>query len=160
MQIKEGTWWEEGGVRRTVSQRHEVIGFFGGKWLQIITQFLVGLSLLGTCIAQVVASSGNLYSIDNSHSKRSAAASCDVFCCLDLVPCHVISACLPCCGRACVSSGSTRMSTGKLRLRLNSAVRLQRRLFCCQTADPMSMNALIVHNHSVVHRAFVILSIT
>ncbi|KAL0045880.1 hypothetical protein WJX82_007392 [Trebouxia sp. C0006] len=40
--IKEGTWWEEGGVRRTVSQLHEV----------------------------VVASSGNLYSIDNSHSKR------------------------------------------------------------------------------------------
>lgn len=26
--IKEGTWWEEGGVRRTVSQLHEVVGFF------------------------------------------------------------------------------------------------------------------------------------
>ena len=70
LQIKEGTWWEEGGVRRTVSQLHEVIGFFGGKWLQFITQFLVGLSLLGTCIAQVVASSGNLYSIHPQHSKR------------------------------------------------------------------------------------------
>lgn len=70
LQIKEGTWWEEGGVRRTVSQLHEVIGFFGGRWLQLITQLLVGLSLLGTCIAQVVASSGNLYSIDKSHSKR------------------------------------------------------------------------------------------
>ncbi len=79
VQIKEGTWWEEGGVRRTVSQLHEVVGFFGGKWLQIITQFLVGLSLLGTCIAQVVASSGNLYSIDNSHSKRSAAAFCAIW---------------------------------------------------------------------------------
>ena len=84
VQIKEGTWWEEGGVRRTVSQLHEVVGFFGGKWLQIITQFLVGLSLLGTCIAQVVASSGNLYSIDNSHSKRSAAAFCTV--CIRLLP--------------------------------------------------------------------------
>ena len=72
IQIKEGTWWEEGGVRRTVSQLHEVVGFFGGRWLQLITQLLVGLSLLGTCIAQVVASSGNLYSIDNSHSKRYA----------------------------------------------------------------------------------------
>ena len=79
VQIKEGTWWEEGGVRRTVSQLHLVVGFFGGKWLQIITQFLVGLSLLGTCIAQVVASSGNLYSIDNSHSKRSAAAFCAIW---------------------------------------------------------------------------------
>ena len=65
LQIKEGTWWEEGGVRRTVTQLHEVIGFFGGKWLQLRTQFLVAISLLGTCIAQVVASAGNLYSIDH-----------------------------------------------------------------------------------------------
>ena len=70
LQIREGTWWEEGGVRRTVSQLHEVVGFFGGQWLQYITQLLVGLSLLGTCTAQVVASSGNLYSIHPQHSKR------------------------------------------------------------------------------------------
>lgn len=28
-QIRMGTWWEEGGVRRTVSQFHEVMGFAG-----------------------------------------------------------------------------------------------------------------------------------
>jgi hypothetical protein len=30
-QIRMGTWWEEGGVRRTVSQFHEVMGFAGER---------------------------------------------------------------------------------------------------------------------------------
>ena len=126
MQIKEGTWWEEGGVRRTVSQLHEVMGFFGGKWLQIITQFLVGLSLLGTCIAQVVASSGNLYSIDKSHSKRSAAASRAVWLLpyLSTPPCHLIL--------------SVMLWQSMRKLYINTHAQMQNGLaleFCCQTTE-------------------------
>ena len=69
-------------------------------------------------------------------------------CCLDLVPYHVISSCLPCCDRACISSTSIHKSHMQNGLHLNSAVRLQR-----------SMNSLIVHNHSVAHTSFVAFSI-
>ncbi|KAK9810448.1 hypothetical protein WJX72_010867 [[Myrmecia] bisecta] len=68
--IKLGEWWEKDGKRQTVSQYHEVVGFFGGRWVQILAQVLIVISLMGTGIAQVVACSGNMYSIDNSYSKR------------------------------------------------------------------------------------------
>lgn len=79
--IRMGTWWEKDGLRRTVSQFHEVMGWTGhqlggrsfGIFVQIASQVLIGLSLFGTCIAQVIAASGNLYSIDTSHSKRAYA---------------------------------------------------------------------------------------
>lgn len=52
-QVKAGIWYGPDGQRRVVSQYHETMGFFLGKWGRYIALTLVCLDLLGTNIAQV-----------------------------------------------------------------------------------------------------------
>lgn len=53
-----GTWYDASGKRRRATQYHEVMGFWGGPWLQYLAQALVAVHLIGTCTAQIVACSG------------------------------------------------------------------------------------------------------
>ena len=74
-QVKRGEWYDSkdsnGFERRSsVTQYHDIIGFFLGRWLGLLGQILTALSILGTAIAQIVASSGSQYSIDKSYDKR------------------------------------------------------------------------------------------
>ncbi len=74
-QVKCGEWYDSkdsnGYERRSsVTQYHDMIGFFLGWWLGLLGQILTALSILGTAIAQIVASSGSQYSIDKNYDKR------------------------------------------------------------------------------------------
>ena len=46
-------WFGPDGERRVVTQYHETIGFFLGRWAQIIVQILVIINLFGTNVSQV-----------------------------------------------------------------------------------------------------------
>jgi hypothetical protein len=58
--------------RREATQFHDLIGFSLGKGFQILAQLLVAISLFGTGIAQIVASSSSQYSINQHYDKRQA----------------------------------------------------------------------------------------
>lgn len=55
VQMEQGQWYDDPVTkqRKAVSQFHEVVGFFGSRWLQYFAQLLTAISLLGTGIAQV-----------------------------------------------------------------------------------------------------------
>ncbi len=77
LQIEKDQWYnmtDSNGYRRRkeATQFHDLIGFSLGKWWQIVAQILVAISLFGTGIAQIVASSSSQYSIDTSYDKRQA----------------------------------------------------------------------------------------
>ena len=74
-QVKRGSWYDSkdsnGYERRSaVTQYHDIIGFFLGRWFGLLGQILTALSILGTAIAQIVASAGSQQSIDSKHDKR------------------------------------------------------------------------------------------
>lgn len=52
-----------------MTQFHDIIGFFMGKWFGLLAELLTGLYILGVAIAQIVASAGSQYSIDQNYNK-------------------------------------------------------------------------------------------
>ncbi len=73
-QVKRGSWYDttdsNGYERRSsVTQFHDIIGFFMGKWFGLLAELLTGLYILGVAIAQIVASAGSQYSIDQNYNK-------------------------------------------------------------------------------------------
>ncbi|CAL8461956.1 g1487 [Coccomyxa elongata] len=68
--LKEGTWYEIDGKRRTVTQYHDVIGYHLGRTIGIFSQICIALGLAGTGIAQVIACAGDMYYINKTYSKR------------------------------------------------------------------------------------------
>ena len=75
MQVKRGSWYDStdsnGYERRSsVTQFHDIIRFFLGKWCGLLAEVLTGLYILGVAIAQIVASSGSQYAIDKRYDKR------------------------------------------------------------------------------------------
>eukprot|EP00884_Botryococcus_braunii_P009819 jgi/Botrbrau1/18839/Bobra.177_2s0004.1 len=71
--IQKGLWYNEAGERRVITQYHEVMGDLLGRWAAILVVVNIGLSLFGTCVAQVVASSADAYYITQSIDKRTWA---------------------------------------------------------------------------------------
>ncbi len=61
LQMSKGQWYEdlEGTTRVSITQFHEVVGFFGARWLQYFAQLMVGISLLGVGVAQVYGPSAS-----------------------------------------------------------------------------------------------------
>lgn len=75
VQVNRGSWYDStdsnGYERRSsVTQFHDIIRFFLGRWLGLFAEVLTGIYILGVAIAQLVASSGSQYAIDKSHDKR------------------------------------------------------------------------------------------
>ena len=75
VQVQRGIWYDSkdsnGFERRSsVTQYHDVIGFVLGKWIALFAQVITALSILGTAIAQIVASSSSQHSIDTKYDKR------------------------------------------------------------------------------------------
>ncbi|CAL5221589.1 g3807 [Coccomyxa viridis] len=68
--IRNGTWYDASGKRRRATQYHEVMGYWGGPFLKYVAQTLVAVHLVGTCTAQIIACSGNNYSIMPQQNKR------------------------------------------------------------------------------------------
>ena len=74
-QVKRGSWYDSkdsnGYERRSsVTQFHDIIGFFLGKWMGVAAEILNAIYILGVAIAQIVASSGSQYAIDKTYNKR------------------------------------------------------------------------------------------
>lgn len=77
LQIKEDTWFNDHtGIRRIkVTQYHDVIGATTGRrWLAEFSKAVTIIELVGLCVAQVIASSSNLYSLHSALPKRYADA--------------------------------------------------------------------------------------
>ena len=75
VQVRRGSWYDSkdsnGYERRSsVTQFHDIIAFFLGKYAGLFAEILNAIYILGVAIAQLVASSGSQYSIDKSHDKR------------------------------------------------------------------------------------------
>lgn len=75
VQVNRGSWYDStdsnGYERRSsVTQFHDIIRFFLGKWAGFLAEGLTGLYILGVAIAQIVASSGSQYAIDKRYDKR------------------------------------------------------------------------------------------
>ncbi len=80
MQIEKEQWYnttDSNGYRRRkeATQFHDLIGFALGRPWQILAQLLVAISLFGTGIAQIVASSSSQYAINKDYNKRQASLS-------------------------------------------------------------------------------------
>ncbi|KAL0034831.1 hypothetical protein WJX77_008984 [Trebouxia sp. C0004] len=72
--VTRGSWYDttdsNGYERRSsVTQFHDIIGFFLGRWFGLLAELLTGLYILGVAIAQIVASAGSQYSIDQHYNK-------------------------------------------------------------------------------------------
>lgn len=54
-QMSKDQWYQDaqGTIRLSITQFHEVVGFFSKPWLQYFAQLMVGISLLGYGVAQV-----------------------------------------------------------------------------------------------------------
>lgn len=81
LQVQQGEWYDSkdsNGYERhsAVTQFHDIIGFFMGKWAGLAAELLTAISILGTAIAQIVASAGSQYAIDPRYDKRSASFEC------------------------------------------------------------------------------------
>ena len=73
-QVKRGSWYDTTDSnghehRSSVTQFRDIIGFFMGKWFGLLAELLTGLYILGVAIAQIVASAGSQYSIDQHYNK-------------------------------------------------------------------------------------------
>ena len=74
VQVTAGEWYDSTDSnryrrRKHVTQFHDLIGFSLGRFFFVLAELLVAVSLLGTGIAQIVASSSSQYTIDKSHNK-------------------------------------------------------------------------------------------
>lgn len=74
LQIKSGRWHGPEGKSHHVTQYHDVIGDNLGNWAKIVVQVVVVISLFGTNVSQIVASSSDAYYLEegNSLNKRCA----------------------------------------------------------------------------------------
>lgn len=70
VQIKEGRWHGPSGKSHSVTQYHDVLGDNLGRWARIVVQVVVVISLFGTNVSQVVASSSDAYYLEHGLSKR------------------------------------------------------------------------------------------
>ncbi|KAK9807413.1 hypothetical protein WJX73_002744 [Symbiochloris irregularis] len=68
--VRAGVWFGPDGNRRIVSQYHETMGFFLGRVGRGLALTCVILDLLGTNIAQIIASSSDIYYWYDGLSKR------------------------------------------------------------------------------------------
>ena len=73
-QVLADQWYEttdSHGYRRNkhVTQFHDLIGFSMGKVFFILAEVLVAISLFGTGIAQIVASSSSQYTLNKQFNK-------------------------------------------------------------------------------------------
>jgi hypothetical protein len=66
--------YHKGCALKGSSGAGRVIGDLLGRWAAILVIVNIGLSLFGTCVAQVVASSADAYYITQTIDKRSAPA--------------------------------------------------------------------------------------
>lgn len=74
LQIELNKWYDttdSNGFKRrkAVTQFHDLIGFSLGKAFFIFAELNVAVSLFGTGIAQIVASSSSQYTIDKRYNK-------------------------------------------------------------------------------------------
>ena len=75
LQIEEEKWYDttdSNGYkrRRAVTQYHDLIGFSLGTFGKRLAQLCVAISLFGTGIAQIIASSSSQYTISPQINKR------------------------------------------------------------------------------------------
>lgn len=73
LQVKEDTWFNDatGTKRIKVTQYHDVIGAVTGKrWLAEFSKAVTIVELVGLCVAQIIASSSNLYTLHSALPKR------------------------------------------------------------------------------------------
>lgn len=70
MQVKEGRWSGPEGKSHHVTQYHDVMGDNLGVWAKRVVQAVVVISLFGTNVSQIVASSSDAYYLENGLSKR------------------------------------------------------------------------------------------
>eukprot|EP00884_Botryococcus_braunii_P009610 jgi/Botrbrau1/18650/Bobra.0367s0086.1 len=70
--LMDGTWYDSdnGTRRRHVTQYHEVMDYFVGRWLCIVTKLIVLIVLIGAAVAQIVACASDFYYISQNYSKR------------------------------------------------------------------------------------------
>eukprot|EP00775_Hariotina_reticulata_P014806 gene14806-14984_t len=71
--IKQGQWLGTNGKSHHVTQYHDVIGDNLGNWSRIVVQVVVVISLFGTNVAQIVASSSDAYYLEQGWDKRQLA---------------------------------------------------------------------------------------
>lgn len=67
---KKGVWFDDNGQRKIITQYHEVMGDLLGVWAKYTVQVVIIISLLGTNVSQIVASSSDVYYYNDSLSKR------------------------------------------------------------------------------------------
>lgn len=70
VQIKAGQWHGPQGKSHHVTQYHDVMGENLGAWARRVVQVVVVISLFGTNVSQVVASSSDAYYLDHGLNKR------------------------------------------------------------------------------------------
>jgi hypothetical protein len=68
--IKEGRWGGPNGKSHQVTQYHDVMGDNLGIWAKRVVQIVVVISLFGTNVSQIVASSSDAYYLEHGLSKR------------------------------------------------------------------------------------------
>lgn len=68
MQIKAGNWSGPEGKSQHVTQYHDVIGDNLGAWARRVVQVVIVISLFGTNVSQVVASSSDAYYLGEANS--------------------------------------------------------------------------------------------
>ena len=73
-QVLSNSWYNStdyNGYRRNkhVTQFHDLIGFAAGTFFFVFAEVLVAISLFGTAIAQIVASSSSQYTLNPKHNK-------------------------------------------------------------------------------------------
>jgi len=70
LQIKEGRWNGPTGKSHRVTQYHDVMGDNLGPWARRVVQAVVVISLFGTNVSQIVASSSDAYYLMQGLNKR------------------------------------------------------------------------------------------
>lgn len=73
LQVKDGTWFsdKEAGKRTKVTQYHMVITATTGRWwIGEFARLVNIVELVGLCVAQIIASASNFYSLEVGLDKR------------------------------------------------------------------------------------------
>jgi hypothetical protein len=70
LQTKEGRWTAADSKSHRVTQYHDVLGEILGRGVRRLVQCVVVISLFGTNVAQIVASSSDAYYMEQGWNKR------------------------------------------------------------------------------------------